>query len=592
MYDVDNKIFRDNSKFVTACANNNTNVLFTRPPQLGKTTLLSLAELLLSNTKTAPTGLHSYPPDEVKNSWYVIPINLGGVGFTGGAEATWEDQAREIDKKVRKTVQRRVSIFLSKHAMIKNHFETTLMDQTMNDMDAGDMISLLSDSIAHVHQSGCNDDKPKPTLLLLIDEYDKPIRDVLFDFIGSKIPDVRQKMKACYAQYVNLFDNCKSSSSNDMKVNAWVTGITPVGLTLISGFRYVDLSFQENMADAVGLRHSDVSRMLQAAIPGESFDDREQDLVLRALKKNFNNLGFPHGSPLYHTGMMNQAMYQLQQASDRNGWLANLSAITKAEEIPGSAFDLIKKSKTSQIRALVSQLADGQTLAGFSISQDMSITTLLEQGGLDTNQYLTLLLHLGVASATINKNNETEFKSTSDFYRKKHLNALNLALASSIADILKLETKEDMYDKGEDILLEFLRALSETRMAALIAWAASRKNNRILELQLQGNVVESLYDEFKTISPDVATTQEDTLDAGRSDVTITTDKCMLVLELKKKDNATEPTAHEWEAHHAQLRNYVEEHRSRTDHSKWVAGFVLVMYNGGKNYSVKKLADDA
>lgn len=211
----------------------------------------------------------------------------------------------------------------------------------------------------------------------------------------------------------------------------------------------------------------------------------------------------------------------------------------------------------------------------------MSITTLLEQGGLDTNQYLTLLLHLGVASATINKNNETEFKSTSDFYRKKHLNALNLALASSIADILKLETKEDMYDKGEDILLEFLHALSETRMAALIAWAASRKNNRILELQLQGNVVESLYDEFKTISPDVATTQEDTLDAGRSDVTITTDKC-----------ATEPTAHEWEAHHAQLRNYVEEHRSRTDHSKWVAGFVLVMYNGGKNYSVKKLADDA
>ena len=56
VYDVDNKIFRDNSKFVTACANNNTNMIFTRAPQLGKTTLLSLAELLLNNTKTAPTG--------------------------------------------------------------------------------------------------------------------------------------------------------------------------------------------------------------------------------------------------------------------------------------------------------------------------------------------------------------------------------------------------------------------------------------------------------------------------------------------------------------------------------------------------------
>ena len=67
--------------------NNNTNVLFTRPPQLGKTMLLSLAELLLSNTETALTGLESYPPDEVNNSWYAITFNLGGVGFTGGAEA-------------------------------------------------------------------------------------------------------------------------------------------------------------------------------------------------------------------------------------------------------------------------------------------------------------------------------------------------------------------------------------------------------------------------------------------------------------------------------------------------------------------------
>ena len=119
-------------------------------------------------------------------------------------------------------------------------------------------------------------------------------------------------------------------------------------------------------------------------------------------------------------------------------------------------------------------------------------------------------------------------------------------------------------------------------MAALIAWAASQKNNRILELQLR----------FKTIFPDVATTQEEKLDAGKSNVTITTEKCMLVLQLKKKDNATGPTAREWEAYHAQLRKYVEEHRSRADPSKWVAGFVLVMYSGGKNYSVKKLADDA
>ena len=76
-----------------------------------------------------------------------------------------------------------------------------------------------------------------------------------------------------------------------------------------------------------------------------------------------------------------------------------------------------------------------------------------------------------------------------------------------------------------------------------------------------------MYEEFKTISPDVKTTHVDKLDTGRSDVAITTEKCTLVLKFKKNDTATGPTAYEWNAYHAQIRKNVAEHKSRNDPSK-------------------------
>ena len=62
-----------------------TSVLFTSPPQLGKTTLLSLAELLLSKTKLAPVGLEFIP--ENKNSWYVVRVDFGSANHDGNASA-------------------------------------------------------------------------------------------------------------------------------------------------------------------------------------------------------------------------------------------------------------------------------------------------------------------------------------------------------------------------------------------------------------------------------------------------------------------------------------------------------------------------
>ena len=104
VYDVDKVVFRDNSRFVTELMKD-ANVIFTRPPQMGKTTLLSLAELLLSNTETAPEGLECYPPDGDKNSWYVIHVTFGGIRSCGYDEdASWEDTASDQGPTTRKAV--------------------------------------------------------------------------------------------------------------------------------------------------------------------------------------------------------------------------------------------------------------------------------------------------------------------------------------------------------------------------------------------------------------------------------------------------------------------------------------------------------
>lgn len=594
VYDTKEKVFRDNSEFVSKLISR-SNVLFTRPPQLGKTTLLSLAELMLSNTATAPEGLKHYPCPKDKNQWYVLYMSFGSVMYTGDSklcENTWEEIARNVDHQVEELIRLEVNSLLNDHEGLRKILsEDYLEGKRLSDVDIGLVMRSLARAIASYHKRKYPQKKNTPTLLLLVDEYDKPIRQILFDFVGKLIPDAGRKIKTAFARYCQFFSSCKHSANRTITIKTWVTGITPVGLNVVSDFRYEDVTFDAHFADAVGLLDSDIENMLKEAIAGVPSNEAERAQAVEQLRFYFNNLGFPEGSHLYHTGMMNSAMQKLQESGNWREWLANLSKITTAEEVPSNAFDIIRRAEASDLRALVKQLVDQQKLTGFEIC-DMTITNLLEKGDLGTNQYLTLLVHLGIVSATYNDKQELEFKSTSEVYRRKHLTALNYALASSIRELLALKSKEEMYNQGIEILKEFLSSLSQNKMKDLIAWAGAHESNRILELQWQGNIVESLFKEFEASNYLSRTTQEDKLESGRSDITVMTERCIVVLELKKKDGSTGPTAKQWERYHDQLRGYVEEHRKSLDTgSSWVAGFVLVMYNKGKNYEVRKLSND-
>jgi hypothetical protein len=223
--------------------------------------------------------------------------------------------------------------------------------------------------------------------------------------------------------------------------------------------------------------------------------------------------------------------------------------------------NLIKRAKTGDLRRVVNLLVADSEVTGLELNQNMSLTSLLESREITTGDYLTLLVHLGVVSVHQDRNG-TVFKSTGRFYRERHLRSLNDAIASSIADLLEIKTLVEIYKQGEAILMDFLQSLSESRMSSLIAWAASSPKNRILELQLQGSIIAELYESFVVAALDTKaeTAQEDKLDSGRSEVTISTERSRVVLELKKKEGKDPPTANEWTKYHAQLASYVKDRR--------------------------------
>jgi hypothetical protein len=67
---------------------------------------------------------------------------------------------------------------------------------------------------------------------------------------------------------------------------------------------------------------------------------------------------------------------------------------------------------------------------------------------------------------------------------------------------------------------------------------------------------------------------------------------IVVLEFKKKEGTSPPTLAQWKGYHDQLRGYVQDHRrTESPDNKFVADFVLVMYDSGRNYAVQKLTRD-
>jgi hypothetical protein len=90
-------------------------VVFTRPMQLGKTTIFSLALELFSHNKIAPDYRLEYMIDEKeRKQWFVLYLDFGSL--TSASSGDWRSMGQELDDAVRGVVSRGVHRLVRENA--------------------------------------------------------------------------------------------------------------------------------------------------------------------------------------------------------------------------------------------------------------------------------------------------------------------------------------------------------------------------------------------------------------------------------------------------------------------------------------------
>jgi hypothetical protein len=344
------------------------------------------------------------------------------------------------------------------------------------------------------------------------------------------------------------------------------------------------------MADAVGLTKDHIENMLDEVESVIPFEDREREMAMNWLSCSYNNLRFPHGSPLYHTGLINGIMSALLKKGsiDRTRFLQNgeLPINLPIEPVSTSIFHVLYHARN--LRPVVNKIVNGVEVDGYELNGVLSLEDLLKET-VEVGDYLTLLLHVGVVSVD-RRDTTTKFSCSSQYYRQNLLNPLLATLQTSLETILSCTSKELLYERGEDILVDFVTSISERNMTKLMAWAASDEENNILELQFPSHVISEAHNILKGVAD---TTREDVLPETRkrTDVTFSSETCVVILELKQYRG--DPTEIFMKNAHNQLAGYVRirEKMENLGNKRPVAGFVVIMCNNGDGFVVEKLADE-
>jgi hypothetical protein len=269
-----------------------------------------------------------------------------------------------------------------------------------------------------------NTDDTEPKLLILLDEYDAPVRDSLLPLVGSNLDyvAVRQAYSDNFEQYCALMNSFKAiTAMTGITTKVWITGISPVGFNLLGRVFPVDLTWDPVFADAVGLLEGDVERILDAAekiayagdtTTSEEYKKNETEQIAAAVKKWFIGMVFPGGSELYHTRRVNQlAIDHLSTKSDRAEWLAEADKTSYAMPTSAVAPIILALRDCQYGREALLELASGKEVKG-SIRCGLSLLGMLEDEVL-RDDALTLLTHLGVVSARGTRN-----KTVSVFHMK------------------------------------------------------------------------------------------------------------------------------------------------------------------------------
>ena len=559
-------VVRDNTEYL---ANMKKLSVFTRPTQLGKSTLLSLAEMVYSKKKTAPPEVAKNIPAQERNAAYVVQFDFLNVDIT--TNNSWQEDLRRIDSSLFHYIKHTVEMFVT---IINKELERYFVSPHAT-ASAGVYLRHLAEAVAAYSATNGTDE----FLVVLVDEFDRPLRDTLFRMLNQF--EKNNVMDQC-PHYRSFFSACKVVGQKQKSNKVWVTGVLPIALDLICDFKPVTVTFSEDMLDAVGLRDDDVDKMLREVHTAEPFADKEEmEGVGLAIRDHANHLKFLSGLPLYHTRMVNELMEKVLNRTARSWWLKDLSRLPTSitrESAPSSIYKLLQKSTVC--REVAKDLIANRGIRG-ELNDRLNLPDVC-RADISKDIYLTLLVHLGIASVDTS-DHEYVFRATSRYFRSEYLQAM---LEVTLVPLFGFNSVEEIY-KNQTLLQEFMETLPSSGMAKMISWAKSSRKNRILELQFQGFLLGELHESLMADDATILPTQEDKISPEmRTDIQRKGRNTILILELKQKPTKLAgPTEADMGRFHKQLRRYVKE-VSEQNPELLVAGFVVVMYANGTMFHIE------
>ena len=564
----DNKFtVRDNTAYLAKVAKLS---LFTRPTQLGKSTFLSLAEMVYSKDKNSPAEIAKHVADEERNAGYVIKFDFLRVVVSMDSSKDWKENLRQTDKYFLTAIKNTVDYFIRMKRDLREYFKSPPEDDSVN---AGDYLMALAEAV-NLHST---ETRTEDFLVVLVDEFDRPLRHTLLELLNQF---EKQDVIAHCKNYVSFFTTCKAVGQMNGKNKVWVTGVLPIVLDLISDFKPVHQTFADSMLDAVGLLDEDVDSMLEAVHEALPFaDDEQKEQVREAIRYHANHLQFLE-KPLYHTRMVNELMQIALNSRGRSRWINDLSCLPRGvtrERAPSAIYRLLQKSKIC--REVAKDLVANKPIHG-TLNDQLNLPDVC-RSDITKNNYLTLLVHLGVASVA-EAGSGYVFKATSRYFRSEYLGAM---VEFMLLPLFECDSVDHIYTK-QQLLQDFVETLPSNGMEKMVAWAASSDKNRILELQFQGFLLGELHENIIADNASINDTQEDKVNADkRSDIQLKGNKTIVILELKQKASEQPPADAAIIRFHSQLGGYIKE-VSKQNPQFLVAGFVVVMYANGTKFLVE------
>jgi hypothetical protein len=443
-----NYIYVDKTEYIYKLINQGKYYFLSRPRRFGKSLLLSTIRYLFENHKDLFKNLYIYDKWNWEETYPTIRISFA------------IDLLKKYDYKKR-IIQE----------LLKNYINNEL--ETFENPE--DEVGLFENLIINIYR------KHKKQLVILIDEYDKPILDLIEDI--KQAEEVRKYLKAFYSVLKNLDEYIKF---------VLITGVSKFSkVSLFSGLNQLeDISLNKDFGNICGYTQQELELY---------FNDYLQGLNLDEIKEWYNGYNFLQDT-LYNPF---DILLYLRNREFDSYWYKT-----------GTPSFLIKliKDKKYDVTQLENKIVKKNILEKFDI-EEIRIEALMFQTG-----YLTI-------KEVFQKEYGQEYKL--GFPNKEVRISFN-------ENILEFTIKEEVRYKLVDEIISTLKKEDISKLKEYIDLLIS--NNSYMYLKEEASYVLAVFVLFYSTGLNVIT--EDNTSKGRIDLTIIVNNSIVyIIEFKVIENA-------------------------------------------------------